>query len=173
MITGENISVSEDATASSTDRSRKNATGGYDVVAVEAHAFGQPQPALDPARLIAVPVMVHQPRPPCPSKLGRRQASDQRRVLRWNVALVVVSVQRPCLNLAQGQLSAVHPFMERMVVVIALRPDGTQFGLQFVRAQNSTHSTISIPSKATSHPACSTTARSGESSSSTGLLLLI
>src|SRR5689334_5453455 len=124
--------------------------------------------------------MIDQAGPPGAAQVRCRQTGDQRRVLRRNVALVVVAVQRPRLDLAARQLAAVHPLMERMVAVVALGPDGAQRGFQLVRRHRlvgprlcTAHNTISIPSQATSQPARSTISRSGESSSRMGLLLLI
>ena len=42
--------------------------------------------------------------------------------------LVVVAIQRPGLQLAAGQFTFVHQQMKRMLMVIALFPDGVEAG---------------------------------------------
>ena len=88
MMVGENSSVSDEAMASSSERSRtkcdvgvdgeagggQNAGGALDVVAVEADALGQLQPALDAARALGRAVVVDQPPAPFAAQFAGRQA---------------------------------------------------------------------------------------------------
>ncbi len=87
--------------------------------------------------------------------------------------LVIVAVERPGLDLALGAFAAVQQLVERMQAVIAPRADVAQRGFQFVARVRQIHSTISMPSSATSKPAASTLRRSGEPSIRIGLVLLM
>ncbi len=112
---------------------------------------------------------------PAPFAAQRRivAARDQARVLDRDHRLVVVAIERPGLHLALGALAAVQQAVERMQAVIAPRADVAQRALRARPASEQVHSTISMPSSATSQPAASTLRRSGEPSIRIGLVLLM
>src|SRR5437588_1974209 len=115
---------------------------------------------------------------PDPPKVGILSLRQDKGVLDGDTGLVVVAIQDPLLELVPGQFSFVHESVEWMVVVIAVatflgKPiDEGLFGKRIPMVVF-LHSLISMPSKATSHPAASTIFRSGESSLRMGLVLLI
>src|SRR5262249_19757837 len=129
------------------------------------------------ARRLAV--VIDQAATPFAAQLRRRQARQQRRVLHRNAGLIVVAVERPGLHLSARAPSGVQHPVERVQVVVALRPDRAAPRPQRPRRQRRralrevVHSCSLMPSSATSHPRAAASARSGESSSSTGLVLLI
>src|SRR5690606_38471116 len=102
------------------------------------------------------------------------------RVLRGDGCLIIVAVECPCLDLRARQLPVVQQAVERVMDVIALRPDGAQLSFQPVGGHGARgrwgcvgQSSKSSPSCATIHPAACASARSGESASSTGFELFI
>src|SRR5581483_10814827 len=131
----------------------------------------QPEPALDPALPRLVAVVVDDALAPLPAKGGILRPRQESGVLVGDPALIIVAVQGPGLDLRAGQLAAVEQGMERVAVVIARLAHGPQPRFQCLGRQQLAHSSISMPSKATSQPWRSSSARSGESSSSAGLLL--
>ena len=126
-----------------------------------------------PPSPVALAVVVDEPAAPFAARRRILAARDQARVLDRDHRLVVVAVERPGLDLALGAFAAVQQLVERMQAVIAPRADVAQRGFQLLAASVSVHSTISIPSSATSQPAASTCARSGEPSTRIGLVLLM
>src|SRR5262249_9595338 len=116
--------------------------------------------------------MVDQTPPPFPAQGGLVAARNEARVLQRDHRLVVVSVERPSLDLALCALTAVQQHMERVQAVIAPRADVAQLRLEGGGGRRP-HRTPSIPSSATSHPLRSTCTRSGEPSIRIGLVLLM
>ena len=116
--------------------------------------------------------MVHQTAPPLPAQGGLVAARDQARILHRDHRLVIVSVERPGLDLALRALTAVEQHMKRVQAVIAAGADVVQLRLELRRAHR-LHSAISISSSAISHPFRSTCARSGDPTIRTGLVLLM
>src|SRR5690606_11204557 len=96
------------------------------------------------------------------------------RVLDGDARLVVVAVSHPAAELGGAERSIVHAQVERVAVVVAARALVSQLGDELAGGLGARvrHSSISRPSKATSQPAARTLARSRESSTSTGLVLL-
>src|SRR5205823_11309699 len=110
--------------------------------------------------------------------VGILRLRQDKGVLDGDTGLVVVAIQDPLLKLEPGQFSFVHESVEGMVVVIAVatfsrKPIDEGFFGKRIPMVVPLHSVISMPSKATSHPAASTIFRSGESSFSIGLVLLM
>src|SRR6185312_13834872 len=136
---------------------------------IEAEPIGQLEPARDAAIVRPLAVMIDQPRTPFAADRAVVTARNQARVLDRDHRLIIVAVERPGLDLALGALPAVQQFVERMQAVIAARADVAQRSFQFVGGQE-LHSAISMPSKATSHPADSTRRRSGAPSTRIGLV---
>ena len=111
-------------------RGRQGAAHGDDVIAVEAEAVRQDEPALDAAHLLAVAVMIEQAVRPLAAQLAVIEAADEGRVLARDCRLVAVAIECPCLHLRLLQLAAVQHVMERMLVVIALGADGADGSLE-------------------------------------------
>jgi hypothetical protein len=91
--------------------------------------------------------MVDDPPAPFPAQRRRRQARDQIGVLCRNPGLIVITVERPGLDLSAVELAVAHQVMKRMAVVVALLADLPQ-GILELRAgkQGRGHSLTSIPS---------------------------
>ena len=81
----------------------------------------------------ALPSVVHQPGPPFPPQVGGRQPGHEAGVLRGDLALVIIAIQRPGLHLAARQPAIVQHAMERMQVVVALGADRVQRVFQPLR----------------------------------------
>src|SRR5438477_12954942 len=104
-------------------RGRKQPRQRNDVVAVEPEPVGQLEPARDAAIAFALAIMVHQTAPPLPAQGGLVAARDQARILHRDHRLVIVSVERPGLDLALRALTAVEQQMKRVQAVIAAGAD--------------------------------------------------
>ena len=116
-----------------------------DLVAIEAHPRGQPEPELEPAVLGVVVLDAVDPHAPERRVVGLRQND---RVLDRDPRLVVVPVEHPLLELNLGELAVVHERVIAMVVVVAalaLSPDPFD---EIISRQGRAlgHSVISIPS---------------------------
>src|SRR5262249_12062724 len=112
-------------------------------LAVEPKAIGEHEPALDPAFLLAVTVMVHDAMNPVAPELAIMTAAHQGRVLARNGGLVAVAVERPGLQLALIQLSAMQQLMEGMLVVVALGADGAKLLLKLLGTHDLGHGIVS------------------------------
>ena len=183
MICGENNSVSDDATASSSvlleevsaasrsqqrflanemhigfdreARRRQQAGERDDVIAVEPDPVGELEPARDAAVAFRFAVVVDEAASPFPPQRGVIAARDQARILHRDHGLVIITLERPGLDLAFRALAAVQERVERMQTMIAPRADVAQLRLEFLR-RHQLHSTISMPSSAISQPLRST-----------------
>src|SRR5262249_28706391 len=133
---------------------------------------GELEPARDAAVAFALAVVVDEAAAPFPPQRGVVATRDQARILHRNHRLVVVAIERPGLNLAFGAFAAVQQRVEGVQPVIALRADRAQLRLELLRRQR-LHSTISIPSSATSQPLRSTSTCSGDPSIRIGFVLLM
>src|SRR5262249_53637480 len=154
----------------------QDGTAARDFFAVEPDAVGQAQPQLEPALSGRIAVVIADaPDPHAPERrvLALRQDDG---VLDGHARLVVVAVQHPLLQLHLRELPVVHEDVVAMVVVVAVLAlpsdplDDLVAGERGPRGV-STHIRPSKPSQATSQPAASTCARSGESSRKSGLVL--
>ena len=105
-----------------------------DVVAVEAEAVGQHEPALDAAGVVARAVVLEHAMDPVAAQLAVVDAADEGGVLARDGGLIAVAVERPGRDLALVQLAAVQELMERVLVVIALGADGLDRGLELLGA---------------------------------------
>ncbi len=133
----ENISVSDDATASTkamlgdqrqvrihrvADRRKHAALGNYQV-ARNASGFRELDPLFDAAGRAGLAIMIDDALAPSAPELGRFAASEDQSVFDGDGFLIVVAIEGPGLELAARQLSLVHQLMKRMLVVIALFAD--------------------------------------------------
>ena len=114
-------------------RRRKNALGRFHVSRVEPEPFRQLEPALDAAFGADIAVVVLDAMPPFETRGTVAKPRDDHRILDRDRALVIVAVQRPCLNLSLVELAAVQQMMERMQAVIACRADMAQARFQLFR----------------------------------------
>src|SRR5579885_2243954 len=151
----------------------QGAAGRDDIVPIKSEAVSQREPPRDAALAGRAAVVIHQALSPQPPELGIRSARDQRRILARDRALIAIAIERPSLDLALGEPAAVEQPMERVQIVIALRADAPERRFELGRRQHLAHGLSSIPSWAIVQPARSASARSGESSSRTGFVLLI
>src|SRR4051795_6301354 len=150
------------------DRARRG-----DLVAVEAERVGELQPAGDAAFALAGAVMVDDALAPGAAQRRILDAGEDRGVLHRDSRLVIVSVQRPGLDLRLGAAPVIQEGVERMLVVVARGADRLQALHELVRRQHRPHREISMPSNAASKPAASIAARSAEPATRIGLVLLM
>src|SRR5690606_13013131 len=99
-------------------------------------------------------------------------AAHQGGVLARHRSLVAVAVERPGLHLALVEPAGVEQAVERVLVVVALSADRADLLLELL-GRHRAHRMTSMPSWATSQPAASIQARSGEPCLSAGFELLI
>src|ERR1039458_53609 len=93
----------------------------------------QLRPAGEPAGPWRSTVVIFDAAAPRAPEVRRRQACQQRRVLRRNAALVIITIERPGLHLAAIELTTVQQAMEWMQDVVARGADVPQFGFKLVR----------------------------------------
>ena len=93
------------------------------ILSLEPKAIGQMQPSRNAAVAFALAVVVDEARPPFAPHRGVLAARDQARVLDRDHRLVVVTVERPGLDLALTASAAVQQLVEGVQPVIAPRPD--------------------------------------------------
>src|SRR5262249_52270052 len=153
-------------------RRRQETAQGRHIVAVETEPVGELEPARDAAFALPASVMIDQTTAPFTARSPILAARDQARILDWDHRLVIVAIECPGLHLALGAGAAMQQFVERVQAVVTALADITQARFEFLRGQD-VHSTISMPSSATSYPAASTFRRCGEPSRRIGLVLLI
>src|SRR5271166_3299722 len=155
-------------------RCRQQARERDDVIAVEPEGSGKRKPARDPAAVCGLTVMVDEPAAPLAPQRRVVATRDQACVLHRDLRLVIVAVERPGLDLALAAFAAVQQRMEWMQAMVSPLPYVAQRQFEIIgRHQLALHSTISIPSSATSQPLPSTCRRSGEPSIRIGLVLLM
>lgn len=124
--------------------------------------------------------MIDQAAKPDAAHFAQRAARQNGGVLDWDVPLVVEAIGHPAANLIGVEFPRIHAAMERVLVVVAVLADGPK-PLQKCRSVPhasggdlvSPHSVNSSPSQPTTTPAFPTIRRSGESSRSMGLVLLM
>ena len=152
------------------------------IVARQAEAVGQDQPALDAAGLLAEAVVIVDAMDPFAAQLAIMHAADEGGVLARHRLLIAIAVERPGLHLALVELAAVQQLMKRMLVVIALGADGADRGLEFggrperrkvVRGAASFIARTSMPSSPIVQPAARGARARSNAASSTGLELLM
>src|SRR5262245_16681320 len=106
----------------------KNAFAADGMDACQAGCFDKFEPFFNAAGSAAVAIMIHQTFAPGDAKALIVRASKECGVLSWNMALVVVAIERPSLHLAAAQRSFVHEFVKRVLMVIALFADRVKSG---------------------------------------------
>src|SRR3569833_3313236 len=136
-------------------------------------SISQLDPRLDPARVIHVSIVVENPLHPRPPHGTVGAVGQDGRIFDGNVDLIVEPIGHPAANLLRRGPSGIQHHVERMVNVI--RPAFlTQPLLELLVAPGAlAHSSISMPSHATSTPRCACSAACAESSSRMGLVLLM
>src|SRR3954465_2976223 len=159
-----------------------------------SHRLAQANPHLDATGSGLSAVVVHDPLHPRSAPIGERAVGDNGRILPGNRALIGQAVGHPALQLTRRKPPLMHEMMERVVSVIRGAEGAKTLGqhpgrqrpgerrnrrrrwssqLRWVERSGHGHRVKLIPSAPTRMPACSTAERSGESSRSIGLLLLM
>src|SRR5580704_4407633 len=91
-----------------------------DTLLIEASGLGELQPALNAAIRGCIAIMIHNALAPSTPKLEIFTTRKNDRILDRDPALVVIPVQRPCLELPSREFALVHAQVKRMLVVVAL-----------------------------------------------------
>src|SRR5581483_5033944 len=143
-----------------------------DVVAIEPQPIRQGEPARDATLAFPLAVVIDQSAAPFAAGGLILASCDQARVLQRDRRLIIIAIERPGLDLPLAALAAVQELMERMQPVITPGADVAQPRFKLLGGEQ-IHSTISIPSSATSKPAASTSRRSAEPSIRIGLVLFM
>src|ERR1700732_4338313 len=138
---------------------RQNAIAVQRLLAWQSGGLHQSQPFFNAAGIISVAVVVNHPLAPRQPERWILAARQNGRIFQRYMALVVVAVQRPGLQLPARELALMHQQMKRVLVVITLfancMKSGDEFTLWqhlfFCRAANRdvsgrVHSSSSIPS---------------------------
>src|SRR5215469_1547515 len=116
---------------------RKDSASRANLRGVEAGRFRQFQPTLNSTLTRAVAVVINDPLSPGAAKFRVGPARKNDRVFDRNDALVVIAVQGPGLQLPGSETSLMHPQVERVLMVIALRANRLQPRRKFAGSQNS------------------------------------
>src|SRR5262249_42191325 len=135
-------------------RRGKDAFANDSLHAREAGSFDKLEPFFDAARDFSGAILIENPFAPSDAERVVLAASEDRCVLNGNMALIVVAIQSPSLELATRKLAIVHQLMKRVLVVIALLTDGVKAGDEiafgeyglFGAFERAGHNSISIPS---------------------------
>jgi hypothetical protein len=154
-------------------------------VARQAHRGGQAQPALDAAvvpnhrvaRAQLEAVVVEDALHPAATHVAVGAVGEDRGVLDGNRSLVAEAVGDPALHLLARRLAGVQHHVERVMDVIRLAALA-QAGFEFVAGPGSVvahgvHTVRTRPSSQTSMRSAASAARSDDSSSRIGLVLLM
>ena len=97
----------------------------------QTRRFHQFQPLLDSARIFAVSVMVENPLSPNGPEGGIVAACQDSGVFARNMRLIEAAVQRPRLELPALEFPLMHQKMKRVLVMIAVFPDGMKASDEF------------------------------------------
>src|SRR5215471_14512323 len=92
----------------------------------QARRLDEMQPFFNAAWNTVLTVVINQPLPPRDSKHRIVASCEQARVLNRDMALVVIAIERPSLQLASSQRAFVHQHVKGMLMVIALFADGSK-----------------------------------------------
>src|ERR1700739_1639656 len=116
-------------------RGRQEPAQRCDIVAIEANAGAEHQPARDATFALALAIVIDETAAPFPPRRGILAARDQARVLERDHRLVIIAIKRPGLHLALAALAAVQKRMKRMQPVITPRADVAQRRLELFGCQ--------------------------------------
>src|SRR6266852_587146 len=107
------------------DKARRgeNLAHTHHPLAIQPGRFRQLDPAQDSALSPVVSVVIHDAFPPNAPKRRIGCPRKNYRVFHWNNRLVVITIQRPGLQLSAAKFAFVHEQVEGMFVVIALFAD--------------------------------------------------
>ena len=112
-----------------------------DFLALEADGRGQREPELEAALARAQAVVIVDPPHPLAAEARVAGFREDQAVLHGDARLVVVAVAHPDLDLRAREAALVHAQVEGMPVVVVLRADAAQRGLEGLRGE--THSSSS------------------------------
>ena len=97
----------------------------------QTRRFHQFQPLLDSPCIFAVPVMVENPLSPNGPEGRVVAACQDSGVFARNVRLIETAVQRPRLELPAVEFPLMHQKVKRVLVMIAVSPDGMKASDEF------------------------------------------
>ena len=113
---------------------------------------------LIPPSLVGIAIVIDDALAPGAAECGISPARKNDRVFDRDDALVVVTVQRPSLQLSAAESAFVHQQVEGMLVVIAFFAHGAQLGAQFIEREQVRDPCrllqIELPSILRNFPAC-------------------
>src|SRR6266404_5688449 len=139
----------------------------------QSHRLRQPQPRFDPAGILAVAIVVEYALHPRAAHRTVRAIGQNGGILERDVDLVIEAIRHPGADLRRGRRTGIHHHIEGMMDVVGTAQT-PQLHFEFLSAPGGgAHSTISMPSRATSTPRRESSTASGELSSRMGLVLLI
>jgi hypothetical protein len=95
---------------------------------------------------VIVTIMILEPLAPFAPQRRILAPPYQRAVLQGDHRLIVISIERPRLNLTLAAFAGVQHPVKRMVDVIAFDADFAQPGFEFVSGQQIAHRRTSMPS---------------------------
>src|SRR5580658_2601918 len=154
----------------------QNAGARNNLVARKTGGLGELNPLFNAPNSFAIAVMVHDALSPGAPEGWIVALGKYERIFNGNVALVVIAVQRPGLNLSPRQRSRVHPKMEGVAMVVTSFAHSLQALAQLLGREQGVfrnefvfqlHSHPSFPIR---QPESSTSLRSLLRGSSTGLV---
>ena len=109
-------------------RRGKDSVAAHGLNTGKASGFHEPKPLFNAARSATVAIMIDQPFAPDEAKALVVRSSEKNCVFPRNMALIVVAVQGPSLQLAAAQRTFMHQFVEWMLVVVPLFADRVKTG---------------------------------------------
>src|SRR5216684_977102 len=109
-------------------RGGKNAIALKRLFAGETAGFDEAQPFFNASGSCAVAIVIEDTFAPCEAEGGIFAAREDRGVFDGDAALIVVTIERPRLELAAREPAFVHQYVERVLVVVALLTDGMEAG---------------------------------------------
>src|SRR6516164_11181988 len=125
----------------------QNTLASHGAFSRQTHRFHQLQPLLDSACVFAVSIMVQNPLSPNSPEGGIVTACQDRGVFPRNMRLIETAVQRPRLELPALEFPLVHQKVKRVLVMIAVSPDGMKASDEFcLRQRRIVHKQMSMPS---------------------------
>src|SRR4030088_1004190 len=125
------------------------------LLAWQSGGLHQPEALFNAAGIVSVPVVVDNTLAPCQAERRILTVRQDGRIFHRYMALVVVAVECPGLQLPARQLAFMHQGVKRMLMVIAFFADGVKSGDEFTFRQHlffyhgangSVHNSSSMPS---------------------------
>ena len=132
-------------------RRGKDSVAAHGLNTGKASGFDEPKPFFNPARSATVAIMIDKSFTPDEAKALVVRSSEKNRIFSRNMALIVVAIQSPSLQLTPAQRTFMHQFVEWMLVVVPLFADRVKTGDEICFRQGwllilMSHRVTSIPS---------------------------